>query len=668
MRAFFILLWLLLGGAGLFCSAPAPVQARAQPESLSLNEAPTQSLSGHLALFQDRQGQLSIHDRAKMDFAPHPGIPNPGFSQDNFWLRFSVHNPSDSTQERLLEVAHANIDWLTLYRPEAGGSYSASKTGRGYPFAQREQRHRHFVFKLSLPPQSSQTYYLQSRSTSSYHLDLRLHSADGFLQRERQSQLGFGFYYGLIAAMLFYNLVLWLATRERNYLCYVLTLLMLHGLFQLSYNGLGYEYLWPEAVWWNNHCLGLFLGLSVFLTLHFSQSFLQTRTHTPRLHKVLEGLKWLGGLFGLLNLMPEGSVLSQLSISLSTPNGIVSVLLIWGVALHLLRQGYQPARFFVIAWSSLLLGALVTGFASLGWLPSNFWTTQALQLGTALEVMLLSLAVGDRLRRSQSDLLQAQAERLEQERRAKQSQERLVARLRKLDRLKDDFIANISHELRTPLNGIIGISESMLDGSTGQLSQPQQYNLSLVVASARRLFHLVSDLLDFSQLKHREIRLNTRPVWLREVVDVVLKLSQPLVGPKDLRLINDVGADLPPIEADEDRLQQILHNLIGNAIKFTESGKVIVSAEAVRDQLEISVADTGPGIDPRDQERIFASFEQVDGSMTRAHSGSGLGLAITRQLVELHKGRIRVDSRPGEGSRFHFLYPFSPLPKTQISA
>lgn len=185
------------------------------------------------------------------------------------------------------------------------------------------------------------------------------------------------------------------------------------------------------------------------------------------------------------------------------------------------------------------MGALVTGFTAYGYLPTAFWTTYALQVGTGIEVVLLSMALGDRLRMDQLKILEAQAARLQQEQLAKQAQERMVERLKKLDRLKDEFIANISHELRTPLNGIIGISESMLDGATGEMSREQKYNLSLVIASGRRLFHLVNDLIDFSQLKHKEIQLHLKPVWVREVVEVVLKLCSPLIGQKPLVLISE---------------------------------------------------------------------------------------------------------------------------------
>ena len=239
--------------------------------------------------------------------------------------------------------------------------------------------------------------------------------------------------------------------------------------------------------------------------------------------------------------------------------------------------------------------------------------------------------------------------------------------LQRLDKLKDEFLANTSHELRTPLNGIIGIAESLIDGATGQLPEPTIFNLALISSSGKRLSSLINDILDFSQLKHKTIQLQIKPVGMREIASVILTLSQPLVGKKKLQLINSVAAELPTIAADENRLQQILYNLIGNAIKFTESGTVEVSAELVtgnaqsppNSQLAITVSDTGIGIPEDKLERIFESFEQADGSTAREYGGTGLGLTVAQQLVELHGGKIWVSSTVGVGSKFTFTLPVS---------
>lgn len=236
---------------------------------------------------------------------------------------------------------------------------------------------------------------------------------------------------------------------------------------------------------------------------------------------------------------------------------------------------------------------------------------------------------------------------------------RMVDSLRETDRLKDEFLANTSHELRTPLNGIIGLADSMLDGAAGPLTRSQQKNLDLIVSSGQRLTNLVNDILDFSRLQHKDLQLQRKPVDVHGVASVVLNLTNPLLAGKPLELVNKIPTDFPLAEADENRLQQILYNLVGNAIKFTYTGAVTLSARQDGDWLSISVTDTGIGIAPEKQERIFESFEQADGSVARVYGGTGLGLSVTRRLVELHGGTLQVESEVGKGSRFTFTLPVS---------
>lgn len=232
-----------------------------------------------------------------------------------------------------------------------------------------------------------------------------------------------------------------------------------------------------------------------------------------------------------------------------------------------------------------------------------------------------------------------------------------VLRLRRLDRLKDEFIANTSHELRTPLHGITGLADSLLDGSQNKLPPEVSHNLQMIRAGGRRLLSLVNDLLDFSRMEHVGLQLEYSQVHLHALVDVVFTLSKPLIGNKALTLENQVDPAMSALSADENRLQQILTNLIGNAIKFTESGKVTVSAATEGEVFKIWVSDTGIGIAEEKQQQIFESFQQADGSITRFYGGTGLGLAITRRLVLLHGGGLGVSSAPGQGSTFWFTLP-----------
>ncbi|OQY48203.1 MAG: hypothetical protein B6242_02990 [Anaerolineaceae bacterium 4572_78] len=254
------------------------------------------------------------------------------------------------------------------------------------------------------------------------------------------------------------------------------------------------------------------------------------------------------------------------------------------------------------------------------------------------------------------------------EQRAKELHEKNVE-LERMDRLKDQFLANTSHELRTPINGIIGIADSMIDGATGDLSFVQVKNLEMVVTSGRRLSTLIDDILDFSKLQEKTFDLQCMSISLTEITEIVLTLSQPLIGSKPIELINAIPTDIPAIYADENRLQQILFNLIGNAIKFTDLGKITISASILEDTnlLKITVSDTGIGIPENKFEQIFQAFEQADGSTARVYGGTGLGLAVTKELVELHDGTVWVESTVGKGSDFSFTLPISDEPPESIT-
>jgi signal transduction histidine kinase/class 3 adenylate cyclase len=232
-------------------------------------------------------------------------------------------------------------------------------------------------------------------------------------------------------------------------------------------------------------------------------------------------------------------------------------------------------------------------------------------------------------------------------------------RLKQIDEMKDDFLAKTSHELRTPLNGIIGIAESLYDGVAGEVSKQMAKNLALIISSGKRLTNLVNDILDFSKMQNNELSLHRKDVDLKSHFDVVMELIKPLTRGKDLKLINDIPTDFPHADADEDRLQQIIYNLVGNAIKFTDIGTIKVSAKKEDGMLAISVSDTGIGIHENKLEDIFTSFEQVEDTDTRSYNGTGLGLTVSRNLVELHGGTISVESEPGKGSTFTFTLPLS---------
>jgi len=235
-----------------------------------------------------------------------------------------------------------------------------------------------------------------------------------------------------------------------------------------------------------------------------------------------------------------------------------------------------------------------------------------------------------------------------------------VEDLRKLDELKSDFVAVVSHELRAPLTSIISYGETLLQGRVGHLVPQQQHAIEVICQSAHEQLRIVDDLLDLSRLEAGRMTLHVEEVPLASVVDEALQTAVPMAESKKQHLVNQVSADLPLVRADPNRVRQILLNLITNGIKFTPAeGRIAITAEVIANELQVAVRDTGIGIAPEHQHLIFDKFTQVERPLTRQYPGAGLGLPIARLLVELHGGRIWVESAPGQGSTFYFTLPLA---------
>lgn len=229
--------------------------------------------------------------------------------------------------------------------------------------------------------------------------------------------------------------------------------------------------------------------------------------------------------------------------------------------------------------------------------------------------------------------------------------------LQRSDKLKDEFLATTSHELRTPLHGMIGVAESLISGSSGPLMAQQRYQLEIIVNSGQRLSNLVNDLLDYHKMAYGEIEFHASAVDLGLSTSLVLALSNHLIGKKALKIINQVPVDLPYISADPQRLEQVLYNLIGNAIKYTNEGKIIISAQSIENSVRIQIVDTGQGISADALDRIFEPLSQASSDPRQYHQGAGLGLSISKQLVELMGGALYVSSQPQVGTTFSFTLP-----------
>lgn len=241
-------------------------------------------------------------------------------------------------------------------------------------------------------------------------------------------------------------------------------------------------------------------------------------------------------------------------------------------------------------------------------------------------------------------------------------------RLRELDRSKRRFLANMSHELRTPLTNILGFSQLMLKGIDGPLTETQQQDLEIVYHNGQHLLGLINDLLDISHIEAGLMELEFREVDLADLIQSVMATASALVRDKDIELHQKIAPNLPKVTADATRIRQVLLRLLANAAKFTKQGTITVRCRSIDGQVLLSVSDTGIGISPEDQKRIFERFEHGGMENRRRTDGAGLGLALSKEFVEMHGGKIWVESEVGRGSTFTLALPLQANPRPAVDA
>ena len=357
---------------------------------------------------------------------------------------------------------------------------------------------------------------------------------------------------------------------------------------------------------------------------------------------------------------------TMVSLSLQTAQflsfiGLICIVPIIFAAIQNLRK--REKRVLITGITVLSVGILVDlyhSFFSLSLLFSFGLTSYAVAFETLCMFMLIALR--NDAAHKEAELLKQQAELQKAE--IQQKNEELL----RLDKLKDQFFANVSHELRTPLTGVIGILEPTLVGQSGtkqdspEIPPALRRSISIAISSARRLSSLINDLLDYTKSRQNQIVLSPVSVSLQHHADLVLTVLQPSIDNRPVKLINSIPKDLMVVRADPDRLQQILFNLLGNAIKFTEQGNIQITAAQIDGLVRIDIKDSGIGIPPEALGRIFMPLEQADASISRKYGGMGLGLSITKSLVEAHGGNISVSSAVGVGTTFSFTLPASNEP------
>lgn len=608
-----------------------------------------------------------------------------GEERSDHWLRIKIRNaPNNNSRRWVLQIPYL------LSKAEIYPFYSdiavptTAMVANSLPAMQPYSAAQPFAFSLQAGQQL--TLYLRLMDKIDY---LSLQEEAHYYQQAGLRDMLLSAYFSIFLAMMLYNLLLFFIIRDISYLYYVLYCLGF-VFTQLFLTGFGLQHLWPDHPW-----LEAYLGASIGVTGAFGaltvRSFLNIPSFLPRLDLALKLLVLFFAYIALSVFWDYGFLNFQL-ISLAA---IVNVILLFVAAVIIWQKGFRPARYYIVGISLLIFSILIYYLSVFELIPSSFFTRQCVKFSAIIETILLSLGLADRINMAKKEKTEAQNRVIAVLQESRQIQEKAnqelqsayqelleskgeSSKLQELDQLKTRFFANISHEFRTPLTLILGPLEQFMHNP--DISESSRQEVEMMYRSARRLLHLINQLLDLSKLEANQLKLVLARGNFLEVVRSLTSTFSSLAEARRIRL-SFQGPQQPLMACfDHDKLEQIVTNLLSNAIKFTSDGgqvKVAVSVLppdaalpgtlAAGRYIQLKISDTGMGIPASQLDKIFDRFYQVDGTHTRTYEGTGIGLALVKELVQLHKGFIQVHSLENEGTTFTVLFPVANCETEQVA-
>lgn len=622
-------------------------------------------VGGHLDYLRDESNALTFDEvRANTtDWSVfETAVPNFGFSKDSHWLRLQITHAGTLPQTVLLEVAYPSLNTLDIHELLLDGSVISHHLGNLVPFQAREYENRNYVVELHLAAGETREIYLRAHTAGAVQLPITVWNPRAFAVQEQRFVMGQGIYFGVVLALALYNLFLFFAVRDLSYVYYILSVLSF-GLFQMSLQGLAFQYLWPELPVLNKYAIPFWAAIFGFSASFFAVHFLQLREHYPGYSRPLI----FTGRFmvGLLLLLPAVEYHHALRIVTATAI-FVSIFTIF-MSFRLWLGGNRQARLFLIAWVSLLLGLAVFGLSKFGLLPHNVLTEYGVQVGHAMDVILLSMALADRINNLRSEKIDALNRANASERaaglamqEANQTLQQALALSEQERRNKDEFMMAVSHELRTPLHTI---HNALMQMRNVTREDDRRALEEFIQGGAERLSTQVENFVMLVESGFTSIQPQNRLFFIDTLIQRAAEAAENLLRNKPVELlIEKSGKPHVAYLGDEYLLFRFLLPVLTNACKYTTKGAVICHVELSDNAIDITVSDTGPGISVEHQRTIFERFTQVSTGFRRTHEGLGIGLAVCQRIGKLLGATLNLESTPGFGSRFHLHVPVQAMP------
>lgn len=645
------------------------------------------------------------------DFKPvAKDIPVFPTSRINHWLRFTVANHSG--MPTLFVIAQApNLPRMTIFRLEQGRLTPLYVVGNTFRYNDRPEDAVDFMTSLKLNRGDTATYYLHVVSDHPLVLPLIVGTRQTTDHFSDTNIFIFGAYFGILLVIFFYNLFIYFSVKDRNYLYYVIYVFFL-GLAQLSSSGFAFKYVWPDSPWLNRYMVVMSSSLVCIVAILFAVFFLQMRTYAPKLRPVNIYFIVTYSIAIVFNL----AGINKVSYNILDVNGLLMAVYVVSASAYIARKGFKAAIFYLLAWSIFMVGLIFYVLKNYGILPSNIFSNYALYIGSALEAILLSIALADKINVLTREKEQSQARALEisreNERLVREQNVILEAKVHErttdlegaLDHLKATqsqlvesekmaslgvLTAGIAHEINNPINfvksnikplqldirdlwEIIGQYEKIdfssadapglvaeIDAYKRQIDLPYIKTeigslLQGIEDGATRTAEIVRGLRTFSRLDETELK----KVSLIEGLDSTLVLLRSSM-PGSIQVVRNYET-IPAVECFPGKLNQVFMNIMSNALyamdkKRSGHPETLTVATSLYDPAHvlIRIADTGTGMPESVREKIFDPFFTTK----EIGEGTGLGLSIVFSIIEKHKGKIVVHSTLGEGTEFQIILP-----------
>lgn len=627
--------------------------ASAQTTIQLFDEDAEVELSGNFAFYAEPDGPLTISEilNRRREFQWYTeDNPNFGFRENALWLTNKISNVS-SLRRWVFTINFSQLDKVDFYLVSNGEVILQSHQGK----LQAEQSYRIPTLRADLPIATPLELYIRVQShSSSLIVPLTVSPEPMHSQVAQIDSIMWGLFYGGLIILAVYNLVLFFGVREPSLIAYVGYIIAVI-FWQFMWGGHIQIFSGETPTWLAGHTELFFVAIGISSGI-FTLLFLDSRRHAAAAHPVVMLLLILQMLTGILCLVDILPLVWKHNLVYCI--GIAAICSYIFAGFEAYFNQFQPARYFIFAWSMLALGAIIGMLSLTGLLPSNTFTSYCFQVGVFLEAALFSLALMEKSRsqleaevdqatndlRNNMELIEEQNARLD------------IARKDaiKASNIKSQFLANMSHEIRTPLNAILGFSREL---GNAALPTDQSEQVRIINTAADNLLIIVNDVLDFSKIEAGKLQINNQPFSPNALLEEMVTLMAKSAHSKRIEFVFELEPLPEKLIGDLFRIKQVLNNLLSNALKFTSVGTVtlgVTNRELNHGLHEIifTVADTGIGISRQDRKKLFSAFSQIDDALNRHYQGTGLGLVICRELVRLMRGQMNLRSELGLGSTF----------------